>query len=217
MRAAPREANPLSLGLSPGLGLSLGLRLRLSLRLRLRLSLSLTRWNMLTQKLTVSRKQGVVQCLADGTATLTSEGKGPTLWREHAAMSNTRSALASNTPSPRTKGWSRQGSGHRASAGMNRTEQPSSPVRSARGCLGAEQPSPLRSARGCSGAAPKSAPRRGQPRPTSQSANRPLGPRWPWPTYGPPSRAGLDLHRLGGPWCALQRGGAVYLSEGDQV
>jgi hypothetical protein len=52
---------------------------------------------MLTQKLTVSRKQGVVQCLADGTATLTSEGKGPTLWREHAAMSNTRSALASNT------------------------------------------------------------------------------------------------------------------------
>ena len=96
MRAAPREANPLSLGLSPGLGLSLGLRLRLSLRLRLRLSLSLTRWNMLTQKLTVSRKQGVVQCLADGTATLTSEGKGPTLWREHAAMSNTRSALASD-------------------------------------------------------------------------------------------------------------------------
>lgn len=42
----------------------------------------LSRWNMLTQKLTVSRKQGVVQCLADGTATLTSEGKGPTLWRE---------------------------------------------------------------------------------------------------------------------------------------
>ena len=37
---------------------------------------------MLNQKLTVSRKQGVVHCLADGAATLTSEGKGPTLWRE---------------------------------------------------------------------------------------------------------------------------------------
>lgn len=42
----------------------------------------LSRWNMLSQKLTVSRKQGVVQCHGDGTATLTSEGKGPTLWRE---------------------------------------------------------------------------------------------------------------------------------------
>jgi hypothetical protein len=58
---------------------------------------------MLTQKLTVSRKQGVVQCLADGTATLTSEGKGPTLWREHAAMSNTRSALASAQGSEPTR------------------------------------------------------------------------------------------------------------------
>ena len=28
---------------------------------------------------------------------------------------------------------------------------------------------------------------------------------------------GFDIPRLGGPWCALQRGGAVYLSEGDQV
>eukprot|EP00964_Phaeocystis_antarctica_P106327 scaffold71222_cov50-Phaeocystis_antarctica.AAC.1 len=45
---------------------------------------------MLNQKLTVSRKQGVVQCLADGTATLTSEGRGPTLWREHGGMSRAR-------------------------------------------------------------------------------------------------------------------------------
>jgi hypothetical protein len=42
----------------------------------------LSRWNMVEQTLTVSRKQAVVQCLADGTATLTSEGRGPTLWRE---------------------------------------------------------------------------------------------------------------------------------------
>ena len=42
----------------------------------------LSRYNMLKQKLTVSRKQCLVSCLADGTATLTSVGRGPTLWRE---------------------------------------------------------------------------------------------------------------------------------------
>ena len=42
----------------------------------------LSRYNMFKQKLTVSRKQCLVSCLADGTATLTSIGRGPTLWRE---------------------------------------------------------------------------------------------------------------------------------------
>jgi len=42
----------------------------------------LSRYNMLKQRLTVSRKQAMVSCNADGTATLTSVGKGPTLWRE---------------------------------------------------------------------------------------------------------------------------------------
>ena len=41
----------------------------------------LSRWNMLKQKLTVSRKQSTVRILNDGTATLTSIGRGPTLWR----------------------------------------------------------------------------------------------------------------------------------------
>ena len=41
----------------------------------------LGRWNMIEQKLTVSRKQCVVEIEADGTATLTSVGKPPTLWR----------------------------------------------------------------------------------------------------------------------------------------
>jgi hypothetical protein len=41
----------------------------------------LSRWNMETQKLTVSRMQCKVRVAADGTATLTSCGKGPTLWR----------------------------------------------------------------------------------------------------------------------------------------
>eukprot|EP00322_Chrysochromulina_rotalis_P007535 CAMPEP_0115854366 /NCGR_PEP_ID=MMETSP0287-20121206/13988_1 /TAXON_ID=412157 /ORGANISM="Chrysochromulina rotalis, Strain UIO044" /LENGTH=275 /DNA_ID=CAMNT_0003308483 /DNA_START=38 /DNA_END=865 /DNA_ORIENTATION=+ len=40
----------------------------------------LSRWNMRRQKLTVSRVQCIVQ-IHDGTATLTSCGKGPTLWR----------------------------------------------------------------------------------------------------------------------------------------
>ena len=44
----------------------------------------LSRWNMLSQTLSVSRKQCMVQILADGTATLTSYGKGPTLWRSRA-------------------------------------------------------------------------------------------------------------------------------------
>ena len=41
----------------------------------------LSRWNMQTQKLTVSRKQCKITVGADGTAILTSKGKGPTLWR----------------------------------------------------------------------------------------------------------------------------------------
>ena len=41
----------------------------------------LSRWNMVTQKLTVSRVQCSVAVASDGTATLTSKGKGPTLWR----------------------------------------------------------------------------------------------------------------------------------------
>ena len=42
----------------------------------------LSRYNMLKQRLTVSRKQCLVSCLADGTATLSSIGRAPTLWRE---------------------------------------------------------------------------------------------------------------------------------------
>jgi hypothetical protein len=42
---------------------------------------SLSRFNMLTQKLTVSRVQCIVQ-VHDGMATLTSCGRGPTLWRQ---------------------------------------------------------------------------------------------------------------------------------------
>ena len=41
----------------------------------------LSRWNMINQQLTVSRKQCLVKCLDDGTATLTSCGRGPTLFR----------------------------------------------------------------------------------------------------------------------------------------
>jgi hypothetical protein len=43
----------------------------------------LSRWNMVNQKLTVSRRQCTVRCHGDGVATLTSEGKGPTVWREN--------------------------------------------------------------------------------------------------------------------------------------
>ena len=43
----------------------------------------LSRWNMISQKITVSREQCAVKVLADGTALLTSRGRGPTLWREH--------------------------------------------------------------------------------------------------------------------------------------
>lgn len=42
----------------------------------------LSRWNMVRQRLTVSRIQGVVHVVADGTAVLVSRGRGPTLWRE---------------------------------------------------------------------------------------------------------------------------------------
>ena len=41
----------------------------------------LSRWNMASQRTTVSRVQCKVRVSADGTATLTSCGKGPTLWR----------------------------------------------------------------------------------------------------------------------------------------
>ena len=43
----------------------------------------LRRWNLVRQKLTVSRVQCTVAVSADGTATLTSYGKGPTLWRAY--------------------------------------------------------------------------------------------------------------------------------------
>jgi hypothetical protein len=41
----------------------------------------LSRWNMIDQKLTVSRGQALIRCKADGTAVLSSEGDSPTLWR----------------------------------------------------------------------------------------------------------------------------------------
>jgi len=41
----------------------------------------LSRFHMVDQKLTVSRKQAIVQVHADGSAALTSLGRGPTLWR----------------------------------------------------------------------------------------------------------------------------------------
>ena len=41
----------------------------------------LSRWNMVKQKLTVSRIQCKVDALFDGSATLTSEGRGPTMWK----------------------------------------------------------------------------------------------------------------------------------------
>lgn len=43
----------------------------------------LSRWNMVRQKPTVSRMQCVIQVSLDGVATLTSCGRGPTLWRQH--------------------------------------------------------------------------------------------------------------------------------------
>jgi hypothetical protein len=43
----------------------------------------LSRWNMEEQALTVSRVQAIVKCQADGSALLTSEGKGATLWRQY--------------------------------------------------------------------------------------------------------------------------------------
>jgi len=42
----------------------------------------LSRWNMINQKLTVSRVQAKVKVAPDGSATLTSVGKGPTMWRQ---------------------------------------------------------------------------------------------------------------------------------------
>ena len=45
----------------------------------------LSRWNMLEQKMTVSREQAVVECSIDGILTLVSKGKGPTLWRAYGA------------------------------------------------------------------------------------------------------------------------------------
>jgi hypothetical protein len=43
---------------------------------------SSSRWNMVRQKPTVSRMQCSVAVSPDGVATLTSYGKGPTLWRQ---------------------------------------------------------------------------------------------------------------------------------------
>jgi len=45
----------------------------------------LSRWNMIEQKLTVSRMQCKVDVAADGTATLISLGKGATMWRDRSA------------------------------------------------------------------------------------------------------------------------------------
>mmetsp|Transcript_6596 Transcript_6596/g.15384 ORF Transcript_6596/g.15384 Transcript_6596/m.15384 type:complete len:298 (-) Transcript_6596:339-1232(-) len=45
----------------------------------------LSRWNMAEQALTVSREQCSVKCSSDGTATLTSTGKGATLWSSNGA------------------------------------------------------------------------------------------------------------------------------------
>ena len=42
---------------------------------------ALSRWNMIDQKLTVSRKQAIIECNSDGSLKVTSEGKGPTLLR----------------------------------------------------------------------------------------------------------------------------------------
>ena len=41
----------------------------------------LSRWNMMQQSLTVSRIQAIAQVFPDGTAAVTSHGRGPTLWR----------------------------------------------------------------------------------------------------------------------------------------
>ena len=43
----------------------------------------LSRWNMVDQKLTVSRGQAMIRCTADGIAILSSEGESPTLWRSN--------------------------------------------------------------------------------------------------------------------------------------
>uniref|UniRef100_A0A7S4I4G1 WW domain-containing protein n=1 Tax=Prymnesium polylepis TaxID=72548 RepID=A0A7S4I4G1_9EUKA len=51
----------------------------------------LSRWNMVEQALTVSRVQSIVRILPDGTATLVSKGRGPTLWR--AGKSTSSNAL----------------------------------------------------------------------------------------------------------------------------
>ena len=45
----------------------------------------LSRWNMVRQKLTVSREQCKVAVAADGAALLLSTGRGPTMWRSRAA------------------------------------------------------------------------------------------------------------------------------------
>ena len=48
----------------------------------------LSRWNMQKQKLTVSRVQCKVRVADDGTALLTSCGKGPTVWRSWGGLWN---------------------------------------------------------------------------------------------------------------------------------
>jgi hypothetical protein len=47
----------------------------------------LGRWNMVAQKIHVSREQCKVKVAGDGTATLISCGKPPTLWRSRTAVS----------------------------------------------------------------------------------------------------------------------------------
>ena len=131
----------------------------------------LSRWNMLNQKLTVSRKQGVVRCLADGTATLTSEGRGPTLWREHGGMSKTRPTRLWPTRLRPTKVlWPTRVSAHPVSVSMapSSRHQRAAPER----------------ARG-------TAARCGQPRPSSL-LRRAGWPRWGWFRH---TQAGWSLVR----------------------
>lgn len=64
--------------------------------------LVLSRWNMEVQKLHVSREQCTVSVLGDGTASLLSCGKPPTLWRSRTGAS--WNALLRGTTS-RTATW----------------------------------------------------------------------------------------------------------------
>ena len=68
--------------------------------------LVLSRWNMEVQKLHVSREQCTVSVLGDGTASLLSCGKPPTLWRSRTGVlpylsANSRLLLGQISPIPR--------------------------------------------------------------------------------------------------------------------